>query len=392
MVNPKLALVPSAYKTSKVYSILPANGDGDFAFTRNTEATRIDKDGFVETVGANIPRLDYTNGGCPELLLERVSSNLCLYSQSNFNDQVNWLKFLASANLTITEDDMIAPDGTLSGAKVEYVNNGQDSVFTQNITVVNGENYVLSVWMKGEVGGEVVKLRLANNSGGISGTTSTFTLTNEWKRYASEIKVSDATDRGFQFRIEQAVNPQGATFWAWGAQLENNIFASSYIPTTSSLVSRGVDLVTDNSSIDLTSPQFTLFVDINMEGNDQENSRISISNGDDVNIIRISTLVDGIPIGQYVGGSIVSGSFFKIDYSTYGRMLKIGIVSTDSGYNIYVNGVLASSRTQGVIDTSTYTHIGFSDGDGDNFAGRVRDFRYYDQELTQEELIELTTL
>ena len=392
MVNPKLALVPSAYKTSKVYSILPANGDGDFSFTRSTEATRINKDGFVETVGANIPRLDYTNGGCPELLLERASSNLCLYSQSNFNDQVNWLKFLAPANLTITEDDIIAPDGTLSGAKIEYINNGSDSVFTQNITVVNGENYVLSVWMKGEVGGEVIKLRLSNNSGGISGTTSTFTLTNEWKRYTSEIKVSDATDRGFQFRMEQAVNPQGATFWAWGAQLENNIFASSYIPTTSTSVSRGVDLVTDNSTIDLTSPQFTFFVDINMEGNDQENSRISINNGDDVNIIRISTLVDGIPIGQYVGGSIVSDSFFKIDYATYGRMLKIGIVSTSSGYDIYVNGVLASSRTQGAIDTSTYTHIGFTDGDLDNFAGRIRDFRYYDEELTQAELIELTTL
>ncbi len=390
MINPKLALIPSAYKASKIYSVLPADGDGDFAFSRNTTATRINKDGFVETVATNVPRLDYTNGNCPELLLERASTNLCVYSQSNYNDQVNWLKFLAPANLTITEDDIIAPDNTLSGAKIEYVNTGQDAVVTQNVTVVNGEDYVLSIWLKGEQGGEVVKLLLSNNSGGSSGSTDTFTLTDEWVRYSTDIKVADATDRGFQLRMEQVDNPLGTTFYAWGAQLENNTFASSYIPTEATSASRSLDIVTDNSNIDLTSPKFVLYTELNMEGNLQENARISINNGNDVNIIRLSTVSDGVPIGQYVGGTIVSGSFFKVDYSTYGRMLKIAIVSTDLGYDIYVNGALASSRTQGAIDASSYTHIGFSDGDGDNFAGRVKDFRYYDEQLTEQELIDLT--
>ena len=391
MINPKLALIPSAYKASKIYSVLPADGDGDFTFTRSTTATRINSEGFVETVGANIPRLDYTNGNCPELLLERASTNLCVYSQSNFNDQVNWLKFLAPNNLTITEDNVIAPDGTLTGAKIEYINTGSDAVFTQNITVVIGQDYVLSIWLKGEQGGEVVKLRLANNSGGNSGTTTTFTLTDKWVRYETGIKVADATDRGFQLRIEQVDNPLGTTFYAWGAQLENNTYASSYIPTEATTISRGVDLVTDNSNIDVTSPKFVLYTELNMEGNLQENARISINNGSDDNIIRLSTLSDGIPIGQFISGTLVGDSFFKIEYSTYGRQLKIAIVSTDAGFDIYVNGVLASSRTQGAIDASSYTHIGFTDGDGDNFAGRVKDLRYYDEQLTEAELIELTS-
>ena len=391
MINPKLALIPSAYKASKIYSVLPADGDGDFVFTRNTTATRINKDGLVERVSVNIPRLDYTNGNCPELLLERASTNLCVYSQSNFNDQVNWLKYLAPSNLVVTEDDVIAPDGTLTGAKIEYINTGQDAVFTQNVTVVNGEDYVLSIWLKGEQGGEVVKLRLSNNSGGSSGTTDTFTLTEKWVRYETDIKVADATDRGFKMRIEKVDNPLGATFWAWGAQLENNTYASSYIPTEATTVSRGVDLVTDNSNIDVTSPKFVLYTELNMEGNLQENARISINNGDDVNTIIMSTLSDGILIGQFIGGSVVSGTYFTVDYATYGRMLKIAIASTDLGFDIYVNGALASSKTQGAIDASSYTQIGFTDGDGDNFAGRVRDFRYYDEELTQAELIELTS-
>jgi hypothetical protein len=391
MINPKLALIPSAYKASKIYSVLPANGDGDFAFSRSSTATRVNKDGLVETVAENIPRLDYTNGSCPELLLERTSTNLCVYSQSNFNDQVNWLKYLAPNNLTITENDIISPDGTLSGAKIEYINNDSDSAFTQNVTVVNGEDYVLSIWLKGEQGGEVVKLRLGNSAGGASGTTDTFTLTDEWVRYETDIKVANGTDRGFQIKVEKVDNPLGATFYAWGAQLENNTFASSYIPTEASPITRTVDIVTDNSNVDLTSPKFVLYTELNMEGNLQENGRISINNGNDVNLIRLSTLSDGIPIGQYVGGSIVSGSFFKIDYATYGRMLKIAIASTDLGFDIYVNGALASSRTQGAIDASSYTHIGFTDGDVDNFAGRVKDFRYYDEQLTESELIELTS-
>ena len=50
MTTPKLALIPSAYKASKVYSPLPINGDGDFTFTRNTEATRVNKETIVKTI------------------------------------------------------------------------------------------------------------------------------------------------------------------------------------------------------------------------------------------------------------------------------------------------------------------------------------------------------
>ena len=37
--NASLALIPAAYKTSKVYSALPTDGDGDFTFSRTGSAT-----------------------------------------------------------------------------------------------------------------------------------------------------------------------------------------------------------------------------------------------------------------------------------------------------------------------------------------------------------------
>ena len=43
-----LVLIPSGTKTSKVYSQVPTNGDGDFTFSRSTAATRVNASGNIE--------------------------------------------------------------------------------------------------------------------------------------------------------------------------------------------------------------------------------------------------------------------------------------------------------------------------------------------------------
>ncbi len=73
--NAGVALIPSGTKASKLYSVLPANGDGDFTHSRGSTATRVNKDGFIESVATNVPRLDYplidgVAQDCPALLLE----------------------------------------------------------------------------------------------------------------------------------------------------------------------------------------------------------------------------------------------------------------------------------------------------------------------------------
>ena len=83
MNNPKLALIPSGYKAEKVYSVLPSDGSGDFTFDRaNGLATRINKEGLLEEVANDTPRLDYSNGTCPVLLLEKEKTNLVSFSES----------------------------------------------------------------------------------------------------------------------------------------------------------------------------------------------------------------------------------------------------------------------------------------------------------------------
>ena len=76
MAIPTLTMIPSGYKAGKLYSVLPTNGDGDFTTSRSSSATRVNKSGLIETVLSNVPRLDYSDGSCPSLLLEPQSTNL----------------------------------------------------------------------------------------------------------------------------------------------------------------------------------------------------------------------------------------------------------------------------------------------------------------------------
>jgi len=82
MSIPSIAMIPSGYKANKVYSVLPTDGSGDLVTARTSTATRINQNGLIEEVLTGVPRLDYTDGGCPSLLLEGNSTNLITESEA----------------------------------------------------------------------------------------------------------------------------------------------------------------------------------------------------------------------------------------------------------------------------------------------------------------------
>ena len=116
-----LIQIPSGYKAGKLYSVIPNSGAGDFTHTRNGTATRVNSQGLIETVNANVPRLDYPfiDGvvqDCPHLLLEPQRTNSLTYSE-DFTNAV----YSKQGTSSITSNTTTAPDGsltadTLSGA------------------------------------------------------------------------------------------------------------------------------------------------------------------------------------------------------------------------------------------------------------------------------------
>ena len=70
---PSLLQIPSAVSDSKLHSVLPNNGKGDFTFDRSTGATRINKDGLIEEVGYFSSEL-VQNGDFSELGSELITN------------------------------------------------------------------------------------------------------------------------------------------------------------------------------------------------------------------------------------------------------------------------------------------------------------------------------
>ena len=195
-----LAMIPTAYKDGKLYSVRPNDGDGDFTFSRgsNLAATRVDVNG----------------------LIEKGRENVMPYSQDFTNAQ--WVAF--NATKTTNQSD---PNGGSTAVRVvstAVVNSGLYVFDTTNF----GTNKIrtASVWMKGAVGGEVVQMGDATNRVSV-------TLTTEWVRYEAY-----AIDASTYFVLYS--NSTAQTWDVAFAQYEDGLVATDYIETTSSTAQAGI--------------------------------------------------------------------------------------------------------------------------------------------------------
>lgn len=79
---------------SKEGSVLAYNDENNnfkplpFDFTRASGATRVNKDGLIEVVGSDEPRIDFSNDANGALLLEPSRTNFIPYSTLDFNGGV----------------------------------------------------------------------------------------------------------------------------------------------------------------------------------------------------------------------------------------------------------------------------------------------------------------
>ena len=290
MAIPKLALIPSGVKAGKLYSVLPTNGDGDFTTTRNTVATRVNENGLIEEVASNVPRLDYSDGGCPSLLLEPQSTNLITYSEQF--DNADWVKLgqgIGSVPI-ITPNYAISPDGTLNASRLQCDLNGSNTTndrswLYQEISTITGNN-TLSLYVKNN-SNEDITFSLTNGSS----ETVLVLSDDKWHR------LSTVRSSGGQPRIG-LIGGVGASNNAdlliYGAQLEENSYATSYIKTVGTTQTRVAD--TANGAGDASTfndSEGVLMAEISFLDSDGSDvspfwQRISISDNSDTNRLFIS--------------------------------------------------------------------------------------------------------
>ena len=136
---PSLLQIPSAVSDSKLHSVLPNNGKGDFQFDRSTGATRINRDGLIEEVGYFSSEL-VQNGNFSELGSELVTNGD--FSQNGVvnGTSASYVRgwYSPDSNINIFNNELVITNGGSTGGRA-YATNGVDSISV----VTSGKSYKL---------------------------------------------------------------------------------------------------------------------------------------------------------------------------------------------------------------------------------------------------------
>ena len=353
-----LVNIPTAYKATKLYSIKPTDGSGDFTFARSTTATRVNESGLIESVGVNVPRIDYSSG-TPALLLEPQRTNLMTNSEDASG-------FYGGA--TITNDfTQINPAGLYSSVKMsnlQAVTGDRVGFLTSNITA--GNTYTASVYIKGTAG-ETTNYQFKRIGGTYAGTPVTpITFDGTWQKIeATFTTLPDNT--GVTFQIVNTTSVTADVIYLWGGQIEEGSYATSYIPTSGTAVTRTIDAITNNVSYAL-STGYTIFIELQTQS-------LTVSN--DIEFKDASS--------NYVfrvGDEVIVGAGLFTQANTTGFNKFALQVDAAGNYELFKNGSSVTSGSGIAHDIEVISSVAGQD---------VRQMIVFEQALTDAECITLTT-
>jgi len=389
-----------------LYSVIPSNGNGDFSVTRATTATRTNASGLIESVPINEPRLDYSLGSCPNILLEPQRTNVITRSEEFTN--VLWIKSRSS----VTANNATSPNGLTTASRIT------ETTFTNNFSglelstsAVNGTTYTQSIFVKkgnidffslgysivgGASGGIICNLNTKQITLSVSIVSSSITdFADGWVRI-SITYTANATAANFInfFHTKNSntinYNGNGTGFtYAWGAQLEVGAYQTSYIPTSSASVTRNADVISRGNIFTnglITASGGTWFVEL--RGNVPRirdglafslgiGNTTSLDNNSLVFLYNSNALVR-LSIRKYVGGSAA------LLHTTTSDTAKIAIKWNGSTADIFVNGVK-------VVDATSFTPTVMENFICNGTSQFINSMALFPTPLTDTQCIALTT-
>jgi hypothetical protein len=378
-----------------------------FTFTRGSEATFVNAQGLIESTASNdAPRIDYSTGE-KAFLLEPQSTNITPYSE-------DFTQSWTPTGLTITSNSIASPSGEINSDKwVEDTSNGAHNIRNNpNLSVTSGNNYTMSIFAKA---GERTGLRFANAaesgvegrfdlSNGtvtLAGTNTTFVgiedYGNGWYRCIISFTASTTIAQlNLRLMDGSSLSYQGdgtSGLYAWGAQLEQQSYATSYIPTDGASATRNQELC-NNATPVINSEEGTLYAEISALEDDLTFRGLSISDGTTSNACRIyyRNSSNRVQFLFNVGGA----SQFQqlIDLTNIKDYNKIAFSYKKNNFKVYINGVKVAEDTNGIVPSAnTFNKLSFSRADGgESFFGNTKGLKVYPKALADVQLEDLTPI
>jgi hypothetical protein len=247
--------------TNKYALRVGGTGDGTsgiFIWGAQFEATDFGATSYIPTtttavsVGpvANLPRLDYLNSTCPNLLLEPQRTNL-ITSSERFD-------VMSQSNLTVTANNATSPDGYTNADRLTPSGSGFHTI-GNSISVTAGTPYTISFFYKNfdhknigfydnNTSGSEISINVQDNTFTLGANVTAggvISYGNGWYRAYATFSPSTTLMNNLIIFRDNTNNGNytatGSYIWAYGWQVEAGSYATSYVPTLGAARTRGAD-------------------------------------------------------------------------------------------------------------------------------------------------------
>ena len=373
--------------------------DPQITFTRSTTATYTNSSGVLTTAAINGARFDYNPVTlAPKgLLIEEQRTNLLLQSQF----ASSWVNFATS---TITANSATAPDGTTTAALISSPATG-DYVY-QTPTTSIGATYAFSFFVKNSTAtisqyhvrtsGTAAIGTLTWSGATLSsitptvGTASFVAIANNW--YIVSV-IYTATETAARHRIGggNGVSTTG-NILVYGAQLEAGAFATSYIPTVASQVTRAADVAVmtgTNFSSWYNQSEGTFVASYILGADSLSIGVIGVDDNTSSNVIQMRYTSGSAAQFTISVGGVTQVSLAPSGYSTAGTY-KRAIAYKVNSFNQAINGALPNAEdTSGTLPVVTQARIG-NEASSNFINGHIQSITYYPSRLSNAELLALS--
>lgn len=408
-----IAFTNNTDTTTRGLSYAGATTSDVFAWGAQLEAASAATDYTRNFGGLFPPRFDYdpVTRAPRGLLIEEQRTNLLLYSEQF--DNGTWSKLRA----TVTADSTTSPDGTADADTLLDTAVAGTHVAIQTITkAASAITYAATVYAKqstlskGELrvsdqAGNGVRAAFdlaAGTVGSATGFGTGFTAVssaitsagNGWYRITLIATSNSATTLGHEVYLADgsgstSYTGTGAGIFIWGAQLEAGAFATSYIPTVASQVTRTADTAAINA------PNFASWYNQSAGSFVVEFQTVPISITLSRGMLDFDTNLNkrivyiasgGTQAGTFDGSGVITASGSVISGTA-----KVAMAYSASDRAVTTNGgtVATGAAPAAGFTASTSLNIGGTSGSG-SVNGYIRSVRYYPTRLTNAQLQALT--